>query len=446
MSNRSNYSPRACSTALGIAVLLAVLGVFSSGAAASPTAPSARISAASSVAEVKALVRKVAGRSGAYVYDITGNKLLAGKNARTKRILASNTKLFTAAAALDRYGADGTFTTALWTDGTINAGVLTGDIYLRGGGDPMFGSAAFAKKRFGNPATAEALALNLRSIGVTEITGRVYGDETAFDGKRGTAHYGFRRSSEIGGLLSGLIFDQGLNGKHFQADPPRFAAAKMRAALKGAGIEVGNRTGVKATPVNSQRVAFVQSLPMSSIVRQMDKPSNNYLAEMLIKGLAMPLDTTSQTGGASGGSGPPLDAKPATTRAGASVARRFAADLSSRVSLNDGSGLSRSDLAAPREVVDLLRGMADKLTFAPFNLSLPIPGVDGTLYKRMRGTAASKRCHAKTGTLSNVSALSGYCTTGSGHQVAFSILQNGVYPLSAHSIQNSIVTTIARLP
>jgi D-alanyl-D-alanine carboxypeptidase/D-alanyl-D-alanine-endopeptidase (penicillin-binding protein 4) len=90
--------------------------------------------------------------------------------------------------------------------------------------------------------------------------------------------------------------------------------------------------------------------------------------------------------------------------------------------------------------------MSDKLAFGPFSLSLPIPGVDGTLYKRMRGTAASKRCHAKTGTLSNVSTLSGYCTTGSGHQIAFSILQNRVWPGGAHSAQDAIVTTVARLP
>ena len=64
----------------------------------------------------------------------------------------------------------------------------------------------------------------------------------------------------------------------------------MRVALKSAGITIGTKLGVKPTPVTAHRVAFVQSLPMSALVRQMDKPSNNYLAEMLIKGLALPHD------------------------------------------------------------------------------------------------------------------------------------------------------------
>jgi D-alanyl-D-alanine carboxypeptidase/D-alanyl-D-alanine-endopeptidase (penicillin-binding protein 4) len=173
----------------------------------------------------------------------------------------------------------------------------------------------------------------------------------------------------------------------------------------------------------------------------MDKPSNNYLAEMLIKGLAMPRDSA-----AGGGAAAPLNSDAATTFSGASNARQFAAALGSRVSLTDGSGLSRSDVAAPREVVDLLRGMIRKSIFEPFNLSLPIPGVDGTLANRMKGTQASKSCHAKTGTLSNVSAISGICTTLGGHQVAFSVLQNNVVPYKAHVIQDKIVTTIARLP
>ena len=116
------------------------------------------------------------------------------------------------------------------------------------------------------------------------------------------------------------------------------------------------------------------------------------------------------------------------------------------MSLSDGSGLSRADFAAPREVVDLLRGMMRKSVFDTLYQSLPIPGVDGTLANRMKGTAASKNCHAKTGTLSNVSSLSGICTTAGGHQVAFSILQNQVVPFSAHTVQDKIVTAIARLP
>jgi D-alanyl-D-alanine carboxypeptidase/D-alanyl-D-alanine-endopeptidase (penicillin-binding protein 4) len=420
--------------ALLLMQLLVFLGVLSFGASASRAAtPSPTL--------VKALTQKVGAHSGAYVYDVTGGSLIAAKNAGVKRILASNTKLFTASAALDHYGADGRISTGIWTDGTIAGGVLTGNLYLRGAGDPLFGSTDFVKKFFGSNSTVEQLALNVRSTGLTQVTGRVYGDETAFDAKRGTAPYGYARSWEIGGQLSGLVFNKGLNGGHFQDNPPLFAAQQMRLALKAAGVSVGSGNGVKPTPPGSKQVAFVDSLPISQIVRQMDKPSNNYLAEMLVKDLSLPAGSSD-----GGGATIPGSTGSATTAQGAAVARHFANGLGARVSLTDGSGLSRSDLAAPREVVDLLRGMIRKSIFEPFNLSLPIPGVDGTLADRMKGTQASKSCHAKTGTLSNVSAISGICTTLGGHQVAFSILQNQVVPAAAHVTQDKIVTTIARLP
>ncbi|MFY9470172.1 MAG: D-alanyl-D-alanine carboxypeptidase, partial [Solirubrobacterales bacterium] len=129
----------------------------------------------------------------------------------------------------------------------------------------------------------------------------------------------------------------------------------------------------------------------------------------------------------------------------ASSARRFAAGVGSRVSLGDGSGLSRGDRASPREVVDLLRAMQQRRDYTTFSLSLPIPGVDGTLKGRMRGVGATKRCAAKTGTLSNVSALSGYCTTASGNLVAFSILNNAVWPGAARKVQDRLVKAIATL-
>ena len=106
-----------------------------------------------------ALHQAVGRHSGAYVFDITANKRIRIEERGVKRILASNTKLFTAAAALDRYGADGRFTTRCGPKARLPAASLTGDLYLRGGGDPLFGSNDFVKKNFGSNATVEALAL-----------------------------------------------------------------------------------------------------------------------------------------------------------------------------------------------------------------------------------------------------------------------------------------------
>ncbi len=460
---------------------------------------------AATSADLTRAARSLPGASGAYVYDVTAGRRLLNRRGGVPRILASNAKLFTAAATLDRFGADERFITSLWTDGTVENGVLNGDLYLRGGGDPLFGSTDFVRKHFGSGATVEALALGASVgglTGVSSVTGHVYGDATVFDDHRGTGTYGFRRSGEIGGQLGGLIYNKGFSSGRFQSDPTRFAAQRMRAALKRVGVAVEEGTGARAAPATARLIGYVESLPVSRVVRLMDKPSNNYLAEMLVKSLAMPVEAVSgggsgttgagtggtssgtrgvvTTGGASegrtanrsaemnasgdavggapagiaadSGGAPPTGTDPvltggtpATTKFGAETSRAFAARLGARAALADGSGLSRADRAAPREVVDLLRGMSSHTAFTPFDDSLPIPGIDGTLASRMRHTEASKRCRAKTGTLSNVSSLSGYCTTSGGHLIAFSILNNRVWPPTARNAQDRLVKTIARL-
>jgi D-alanyl-D-alanine carboxypeptidase/D-alanyl-D-alanine-endopeptidase (penicillin-binding protein 4) len=430
MSSRNANSP----TPVAPRVLIGVLAVCALALALAPAA------FASTPAQVQKLASQLSGKSGAYVFDTTGGQFIAAKSGGARRIIASNAKLFTSSAALDKFGTGGRFSTGIWTSGTLDAGILSGDIYLRGGGDPLFGSASFVTKNFGSQATVEKLAANLEAAGVTQVTGKILGDETVFDSRRGTAPYGFGASSEIGAQLSGLAYNKGFVKGKFQSNPPRYAAQQLRLALKHVGIKVGTRTGVAATPTSARRLAFVASLPMSALVRQMNKPSNNYLAEMLIKSLAMPDSAADDNGGV---------VKPgtlsATTAAGDAAAKSHAAGLGSRISLKDGSGLSRADRVAPREVVDLLRGMLNKTSTTDFLASLPIAGVDGTLAGRMKGSAAAKRCSAKTGTLSNVSALSGYCVTKSGHRVAFSILQNNVSPSAAHTQQDKLAAAIAGL-
>lgn len=400
-------------------------------------------SEAASNATVKRAMTALSGGAGAYAWNITDGRAIASRNAGTGRILASNTKLFTAAATLSRYGTGGRFSTGVYATGKVTDGTLDGDIYLRGGGDPLFGNASFVTANFGSGATFEKLATDLKADGIEKITGGVYGDETAFDPRRGTPYSGYARNGDIGGMLGGLMANKGWVRGRWQANPPVFAAQRMRSAIRNAGIAIGGMTRAGATPSGARRLASVRSLPMSALVRQMDKPSNNYLADFLAKGLAMPPSSADDD---SDGGVVPLGASSATTSSGNSVSRRFAASLGSNVRLADGSGLSRANNAAPREVVDLLRGVQKTVAFTDFRASLPIAGVDGTLASRMRGTAASRRCTAKTGTLSNVSSLSGYCTTIGGDIVAFSILQNRVAPGPARGQQDRVAAQIAALP
>ncbi len=133
-----------------------------------------------------------------------------------------------------------------------------------------------------------------------------------------------------------------------------------------------------------------------------------------------------------------------TTRSGARLAARFARRIGGRPSrLADGSGLSRANRASPYRITRLLLAMRKRDEFNPFFASLSIAGRDGTLGPRMRGGPAQGRCRGKTGTLSNVSAVSGYCRARSGQTYAFSILMNGVNPFGARRIQDRMLHTIA---
>ena len=384
-------------------------------------------------AQLRSEMRGAGHAAGAYVFDATSRKVLFSSNATTRRILASNTKLFTSSAILAQLGPDATFPTDIESDGTSDraTGIFTGDIYLRGGGDPTFGTRAFIKRFFGAGASIEDLSDELEATGITQINGRVFGDESRFDSLRGIpdSHYGF--DSDLGAPLSALTFDHGLaniHGTAIQSNPPLFAAQQLTSALKSRGIRVTRKPSVGIAPGDAKILASVQSPPLSTVLRLQNKESDNFFAETLLKDLA-------STNGAQG-----------TTARGAAAAVRFARKLGARVTMVDGSGLDRRDRAAPKEVVDLLEAMRKRSSVDEFNAllgSLPIAGRDGTLVSRMRHGAARGRCHAKTGTLSNVSVLSGYCFSRGGDVIEFSLLMNRVNVFSAHAVQDRMTNTIA---
>jgi D-alanyl-D-alanine carboxypeptidase/D-alanyl-D-alanine-endopeptidase (penicillin-binding protein 4) len=111
--------------------------------------------------------------------------------------------------------------------------------------------------------------------------------------------------------------------------------------------------------------------------------------------------------------------------------------------MENGSGLTRRNQASPKAVGHLLRAMARRPEHVAFRRSLPLAAHQGTLSHRMGGTAAEGKCRAKTGTLNGVSALSGYCRSGSG-MVAFSILMNSVDVSVAQDAQDKMAALIAR--
>jgi serine-type D-Ala-D-Ala carboxypeptidase/endopeptidase (penicillin-binding protein 4) len=369
--------------------------------------------------------------SGAYVYEVSGDRPHAVFRWRqqTPRILASNTKLFTTTAALARYGVQGTLGTEVLGTGELDTeGVFSGSLYLRGGGDPTFGSRSFTRKSYGGGATVQDLAALLVDTGIERITGRVYGDESAFDSLRGGPDSGYGVSPWVG-PLSALSYNRGLfteGGRGYQAKPPVFAAARLDDALEARGVRVRLKPRAGTTPADARVIASVESPPMERLIRLTNKPSDNFFAETLLKDLAH------QAGGIG------------TTAAGARIAAGHARRLGARATVVDGSGLSRSNRASPQSIVRLLTAMYRSDDYDVFVDSLPVAGRDGTLFDRMRRGTAKDHCRGKTGTLSNVSALSGYCEALSGDNYAYSILMNGVYPTGARKLQDLMLQVLSK--
>jgi len=346
------------------------------------------------------------------------------------RSLASNTKLFTTATTLARLGPQTRIPTRLYTDGWIGLdGVLHGSLYLRGGGDPALGTPAFYGRFLGGLGTnLLALKGQVVSAGIERVTGRLYADDTIFDRLRGVADSGYGTSPYIG-PLSGLAFNSGFRDARasgFASDPARTAAAALAQSLRGAGIVLRAGTALAPTPADAQSIAEVRSPTIERLAEATNVPSNNFYAETLVKLL----------GARFGGAG--------TTAAGTRVVERFARSLGSSIQAVDGSGLTRGNRSTPWNVVRLLASMHGNEVADEFIQGLPIAGSEGTVADRMEGTAAAGRCRTKTGTLTGVSALSGYCFNRGGHIMVFSILMGSVRDLGlAHREQDRIAALVA---
>jgi len=368
-------------------------------------------------------MRAAGSESGAIVRDETADERLFAWNQGTPRVLASNTKLFTLGATLAKRGPRGTIATRAMAAHPLKPdGVVKGNLYLVGGGDPAFGSQSWVDSHYGGGATVERLARRLSEAGLRAVRGHVVGDESLFDSLRGGPSTNYRASRDDEGPLTALVYNHGLTSSGLiQTDPPSYAAARLTDALEQRGIPVGKSARGGRAPAGAAELAHVKSLRMSRIAQLTGKPSDNFFAEILAKGIG-------------GG----------TTTGGAHAIVRFAKQRGAQVALSDGSGLSHHNRATPRDLVRyLLKEHAEPESDALFG-ALPIAGVDGTLAHRMTSGYAHHNCRAKTGTLNGVSALSGYCRSRSNHILFFSILMNGQSSDSyAHSIQDDMAQHMA---
>jgi len=336
----------------------------------------------------------------------TSSCLVVRQNGRTRFALrptlelapASSMKLFTATAALERLGPLARYTTAVDASRAGVGGVVTGNLYLVGGGDPLLRTPGFvAGLRDAEPVytSLPQLAADVRAAGVTEVTGGVVGDESRYDSIRDVATWlpVYRAEGDVG-PLSALDVDDGLlsamTGVTPTATPPVQSAELFTTLLEKAGVKVDGAASTATTPAGVVPVASIASPTVAAEVGEILRESDDTGAELLTKELGHHAGT--------GGS----------TAAGVAVVRSvLAADgvPLDQVVDADGSGLSTADRATCGALADVLGHAGPTATLAQ---DLPVAARSGTLRHRLAGTAAAGRVLAKTGTLATVSALSGF--------------------------------------
>ena len=335
-------------------------------------------------------------RTGALAFNLQSGRVVYGLHRDRSLRPASNEKLGVALAALDRLGPEHRIPTTVLGAGSRSGARWRGRLVLRGFGDPTLTRADLRK-----------LASKLRTAGIRRVTGRIIGDETYFDKRRTAPGWKPSYYKIQSPPLSALVVDRARSRGRTVDNPALWAARAFRKALVATGIRVGGKAVRGTAPPGSRRLVAVRSRTIKALVKRMNKVSDNFYAEMLLKHLGARILGTG------------------TTWAGCLVVRRVLATHGvplTGVRIVDGSGLSLDDRATARSLGRLLvSAWRDPAVRVPFFSSLPIAGVDGTLEDRMRTGPARGRVRAKTGTTSRASALSGYA----GVRFVFAILQNG---------------------
>jgi D-alanyl-D-alanine carboxypeptidase/D-alanyl-D-alanine-endopeptidase (penicillin-binding protein 4) len=310
--------------------------------------------------------------------------------------------------------------------------VWEGNLYLRGGGDPTFGSSAFIRSRYGGVgASVATLATQLvHTDGIHRITGSVLGDESFLDSLPGDPSSDYAPDPFLEGTLSGLAFNRGESGPEKNPPAPHapaaYAAHELWATLKNDDVSIAGHSGAATTPAGATQLAQVASPTLAQLLGLMLPSSDNFFAETLVKDL----------GALYGGAG--------STAAGASVVRQTIATLLDiQPQVIDGSGLSEADKTSPYQVTDLLVELASTSIGSVLRGDLAVAGETGTLSERMRNSGAAGRCEGKTGTLAGVSNLAGYCTAADGHTLAFAIFTDGIPTEAARTFQDHMAITIA---
>lgn len=324
---------------------------------------------------------------GLMVYDLTADSAIYCHNERQLLRPASTMKVVTAIAAIDRLGGSFQFKTTLSYTGAIEDGVLNGDVYLVGGFDPRFNSDDMG-----------SFVDGIRRMGIDTIRGRIVADKSMKDADMLGEGWCWDDDNPV--LSPLLISRRDVFVKRFvdrlRDEGVVVEADTVAGRQPGVAYEVGTRTHT-----------------IDQVLMPMMKESDNLCAEALFYQL-----------GASTG------AHPATARDARTVVRRLVEKVGLRPSdyrIADGSGLSLYNYVTAELEVMLLRYAYQNTNIYMHLLpSLPVAGEDGTLRRRMRGTFTSGNVKAKTGSVTAISSLAGYCTAANGHVLCFAIINQGI--------------------
>ena len=340
------------------------------------------------------------------VYDLDADSTLYAHNERQLMRPASTMKVLTAIAAIDKLGGSYRFKTELCYTGEVTDGTLAGNIYCVGGFDPRF-----------NNDDMRAFVEGIRKMGVDTIRGNIYADKSMKDCDSLGSGWCWDDDNPI--LSPLLVSRKNVFVKRFADE------------LRESGIVVEATFGEARRP---EEVYCIVSRfhSIDQILMKMLKESDNLYAESMFYQL-----------GASSGS------HPATAKNSAAVIER----LISKVGLNprryniaDGSGLSLYNyLSAELEVRFLRYAYRNNNIYLHLHPALPEAGVDGTLRTRMRGPFTQGNVFAKTGTVTGVSSLAGYCTAANGHRLAFAIINQGVmHGSNGRAFQDRVCTVLCQ--
>lgn len=352
----------------------------------------------------------VSWQVGLYVRDLSSGEEVVSYNANKLMRPASTQKVLTAVAALNVLGRDHGFATRCYCTGPVDeSGVLHGDVLVVGGWDPLL-----------SYADLKDIVGALRSLGVDSITGVVIGDVSMTEYRMlGSGWCWDDVPSDVVPYLSPLVVNHEKNihesDGDFVSHPESYAMDVLVGEMRTAGIGLGpnvTRISLEGAPVGERRLFHEVRHTLEQVLQQMLKRSDNLYAEAVFAQLG-------------------------AERAGRLASQEDCADaLTAALSvmgvekgcLNvaDGCGLSLYNYVTARGLVDVLAyAHGHEAIFSVFYPALPVAGVDGTLSRRLKGTRAYRKVHAKTGTLTGVHTLAGYVERSDGHLLAFAILLNG---------------------